>query len=354
MNEYYKKKIEVIKFLRQFFESKNCTEVFTPITRRTCSPSMKRVTTQYDNYLRNCQESYLRLMTEYYGDVFEIGPSFRPEEREDNTHGIEFVLLEAQLKNKSIDYMMELLKNIVLEYNPEAKFEIVSIYESIKTISGIDIKETGISPFIEYLKEQYPLLNFSQEFEIVNYFINKQLEPSSKERYVFFTEYPACTLSIANYRNDTNEIVNRFEFFINGIEVSNSYEYVQDINEYIYRNKIVDMYTINPIEVINAAKEHGVIIEVNKSVMKETFIHKRQNEIELTSQLIRYACKEEVNLLFGSDAHHISEMGISHDEMKMLKNICSFSLEDAINNNSDDLYAVLYKRKVKRELLYGI
>lgn len=265
MNENYKKKIEMIKFLRRFFELKNCTEVFTPIIRTTCSPSMRRVTTQYGNYLRNCQESYLRLLMEYYGDVYEVGSSFRPETCEDATHGIEFTLLEAQMKDKSIQYMMNLLKDIVLTFKPDAIFETISIYEVIKENTGLDIKQVGIHPLIEYLKNMYPTLQYNQNFEIINFYINKQIEPKSKGKYVFFKDYPACTLSIANHINDTAELVNRFEFFINGIEVSNSYEYTQDIDEYIARNQIVDMLT--PEEKCIAERMRLGLIPKNASVI---------------------------------------------------------------------------------------
>lgn len=243
MNDEYVKKIEMIKYLRRYFESKGCIEVFTPIIRATCSPSMGRVKTQYGNYLRNCQESYLRLLMGYYGDVFEIGSSFRPEEQEDETHGIEFTLLEAQMQGKFLQQMMNMLREIVLEFNPDAKFEVISIYEMIKQRLGLDIKATGISAVVECLRSMYPNYLYKQDFEIINRYIHDEIEPLSGGKYVFFTEYPTCTLSIAKHPQGESEIVNRFEFFINGIEVSNSYEYIEDIDEYILRNQIVEMYT---------------------------------------------------------------------------------------------------------------
>ena len=255
----------MIKYLRRFFETKKCIEVFTPIIRVTCSPSMGRVKTQYGTYLRNCQESYLRLFMGYYGDVFEIGSSFRPEEQEDKTHGIEFTLLEAQMQSKTLKQMMELLEEIVKEFIPDAEFEVISIYEAIKQKLGIDIKAVGIAPVVEQLNCIYPDFVYNQDFEIVNHFIHDEIEPLSKNKFVFFTEYPTCTLSIANNTQGESEIVNRFEFFINGIEVSNSYEYTEDVDEYISRNQIVEMYT--PEESCIAERIKSGLIPAQASVI---------------------------------------------------------------------------------------
>ncbi len=243
MNKAYTKKIETIKKLRIFFDEIGATEVFTPIFRKSTSPSMKRIETKSGIYLRNCQELYLRLMMEYYGDVFEIGSSFRIEAKEDEIHGCEFTLLEAQFANKKLCDLMNILKKIIFDVRPEFIFEEISVAETIKTKTGIDLVSLGESALVEYLSNFYPKFQFKHNFQIINHYIQQEIEPISRGKCVFFTEYPSCTLSLARYYKSSKEIIKRFELFINGIEISNGYENSIDIDEFVKRNKSVSMFT---------------------------------------------------------------------------------------------------------------
>lgn len=243
MNTMYIKKIELIKELRKYFEDLGAIEVFTPVSRKTCADIISRVPAGEGRFLRNCQESYMRLFTPVYGNVFEIGPSFRPEESEDTTHGIEFMLLEAQFMHKDLSFLMTLLKGFIEMKRKDFHCEKISVYQIIKERTGIDLINEGEEKLIEFLQNKYPKFFYKQNYELVNLYISNEIEPLSKNRCIFFYEYPACTLSLARYCEKTKEIVQRFELFINGIEVSNGYVYSDNIEEYIYRNKKVNLFT---------------------------------------------------------------------------------------------------------------
>lgn len=243
MNTAYKQKIEMIKALRTFLSKKGATEVFTPITRKTSCDSIRRVQTEYGTFLRNCQELQLRLMMEYYGDVFEIGSSFRREEHEDALHGREFTLCEAQFAEKEMEYLQSILKEFIGIFRKDLQFEEISVAKEIYRLTGVNIVTDGELNLVNCLKDRYPDFKFEQSFHLVNHFIHQEIEPLSLSKCVFFTEYPACTLSLARYANSTNEVVRRFEFFINGIEVSNGYENSVSVDEFVERNKKVGMFT---------------------------------------------------------------------------------------------------------------
>lgn len=243
MNTAYKQKIEMIKSLRGFWEEKGATEVFTPVMRKTSSSSIRRVQTEYGTFLRNCQELQLRLMMEYYGDVFEIGSSFRREESEDATHGREFTLCEVQFAGKRMEFLISTLKEFIGFFRRDFCFEEISVAEETYHLTGIDIVTEGELALVNYLEGRYPHFKFNHNFQLINYFIQQEIEPLSLGKCVFFTEYPACTLSLARYTDASKEIINRFEFFINGIEVSNGYENSIDIDEFVKRNKKVEMFT---------------------------------------------------------------------------------------------------------------
>lgn len=244
MSLLYLEKISIVKKLRSFFESLGATEVFTPISRKTCADIISRVPAGKDRYLRNCQESYLRLFTPIYGDVFEIGPSFRPESSIDQTHGIEFMLLEAQFLHKDLDFLIGILESFVTQQRDDFICEKVSISNIIKKNLSVDISSDGEEKLIEVLKLKYPKFQYQQPYELVNHYIANEIEPLSIDKCVFFYEYPVCTLSLARTIEKSKNIIQRFEFFVNGVEVSNGYVYVDKVEEYIQRNKNVNLYTI--------------------------------------------------------------------------------------------------------------
>lgn len=242
MNRDYIKKIETIKKLRSFFDTEGAVEVFTPVLRKTSCAPISRIQTENGLYLRNCQEMQLRLMTGYYDNVFEIGPSFRKEE-EDSTHGVEFTLCEAIFKGKKLEYLKNLIKKLFDEFGKGYTCDEISVSNEIKRITGIDIIASGEQVLVEYLKNRYPGYIFQQNFHLVNHFIHEEIEPLSRNKCVFFVDYPSCTLSLARYSDCSKEIVNRFEFFVDGLEISNGYEIAPSIEEFITRNAKVDMFT---------------------------------------------------------------------------------------------------------------
>jgi lysyl-tRNA synthetase class 2 len=138
---------------------------------------------------------------------------------------------------------MGLLKDFISARRNDFSFEEISIAETIKSETGIDIVVDGEAALIAFLKLKYPTYVYTQNFQLINYYIQQEVEPLSKGRCVFFTQYPACTLSLARYDGTTKEIVRRFEFFIDGIEVSNGYENSLDVDEFVERNKNVSMFT---------------------------------------------------------------------------------------------------------------
>lgn len=107
-------------------------------------------------------------------------------------------------------------------------------------------------------------------------------------------------------------------------------------------------FIADPKSIVQAASEENVILECNKSVLKEAVLHKNTHVIRYTADLLHMASKAGVAVLFGSDAHHISEMGISNDDMKIMKEIYGISLSKMLNDNVSELKRFLQKRKLIR------
>ena len=96
-------------------------------------------------------------------------------------------------------------------------------------------------------------------------------------------------------------------------------------------------FAIDVREVVNAAAQYSVILEVNKTVMLEAIRHADNALVKNYRELIEFADKEDVGIIFGSDAHHNSEMGLSETDEKILKNEYGFKISTALNNSVDTL-----------------
>lgn len=112
-------------------------------------------------------------------------------------------------------------------------------------------------------------------------------------------------------------------------------------------------FIVDPEQIIEVALEERVILECNKSVLKEAVLHQNAEVIRYTSAFLHTAFKAGVAVLFGSDAHHISEMGITDEDMNIMQEIYGVSLSEMLNGNISELECFLKKRKqIRRDKFY--
>lgn len=97
-------------------------------------------------------------------------------------------------------------------------------------------------------------------------------------------------------------------------------------------------------EIVQAACQYEVILEVNKSVLTEAIIQNRQDVIDASRLLFSEARKSKVPLLFGSDAHHVSEMGLTSQEHEHLSRFYDLNFDKLVNRDTDFILEFLSKR----------
>lgn len=102
-------------------------------------------------------------------------------------------------------------------------------------------------------------------------------------------------------------------------------------------------------EIVHCAAKHHVILEVNKTIMLEAIRKNREDVLTSSVALFSEAQAMGVPLLFGSDAHHISEMGLARDEIYLIESIYQLNLRGIINTHPDLLQQFLQKHKMIRE-----
>ncbi|MFN7182217.1 MAG: amino acid--tRNA ligase-related protein, partial [Planctomycetota bacterium] len=192
-------------------------------------------------YLRIAPELYLkRLLVGGFERVFEIGKNFR-NEGISTKHNPEFTTLEAYACYRDYHYFIELTKNLIRELslkytkNNEIKFkehtinlthfEVIHYKEIFKKEIGLDFddKNNVIAKAQEmnlYKPEKSYEFNANELFEkIVE---NKLIKPT------FVIDYPKIISPLSKTSPKDPSLVERFEFFIGGIEIVNAFSELND------------------------------------------------------------------------------------------------------------------------------
>ena len=226
----------LLKIVRQYFWSKKFTEVEIPYLNPSLplEPNIYSLKTTWqhkniDYFLPTSPEFALKnFITKNKRDCFAISHCFRDLENSNSTHTPEFLMLEWYEINKNLNDLQISVQNFVNHFLPKLKFK------------NIKIKET----------------NFDNEPNFNQYFLNK-IEPNLlHDCGIFITGYPAFLSPLAKpkfdeinnfserseceaskpegseYRKNLfmNRISNRFELYINGIEIANGCEENRDSN----------------------------------------------------------------------------------------------------------------------------
>lgn len=105
----------------------------------------------------------------------------------------------------------------------------------------------------------------------------------------------------------------------------------------------IDIYSI-----VDAALEYDVFLEANKTILLEALTKKKDSTISDYKELLREAESAGVHIIWGSDAHHVSEMILSDEEFQNLSNIYEFDFTKVINYKPDDLLTLLNNRRRRK------
>jgi lysyl-tRNA synthetase class 2 len=249
--EIFLKRSKVISSMRAFFVDKDWLEVETPILQPIHGGAAARPFETHHNtldmplYMRIANELYLkRLIVAGFDGVFEFAKMFRNEGM-DKTHNPEFTAMEIYVAYKDYIWMMKMvedcLEHVAMAVNGTTKAQIgeneidfkgpyrkLSMYDSIKEYTGIDISEMdeadlrkvcndlGIRPDSSYGKGKLVDEIFGAKVE------GRLIQPT------YITDYPIEMSPLAKKHRSKEGLVERFELFVNGKEIANAYSELND------------------------------------------------------------------------------------------------------------------------------
>jgi len=257
--ETFKKRVEIIKLIREYLDGRDFMEVETPMMQpvpggATAKPFMTHHNAlDMDLYLRIAPELYLkRLLVGGFERVFEINRNFRNEGLS-TRHNPEFTMLEFYQAYATYEDMMDLTEEMIssicqkihgtmqinyqgTEVDLTPPWKRLTMDEALIQMAGVDeatlldsekvialAKEKGIQ-----LDEQAgPGKAKTELFELL--VEEKLIDPT------FITSYPTEGSPLSRGNDDDPTVTDRFELFITGRELANAFSELNDPRDQLQR-----------------------------------------------------------------------------------------------------------------------
>ncbi len=249
--EIFRKRHEIIKYIRQFLYERGFIELETPILQSVygganAKPFITHHNTLHrDLFLRISTELYLkRLIIGGYEKVFEIGKDFRNEGM-DTTHNPEFTMIELYQAYADYNDMMDITETLIKdlardvirknkvifkghEIDLTKPFPKLTMFEAIKRFTNYDVTKMSF----DELKRIVDSFNVELTGKVTKgVLINVIFEELVEDKLIqptFILDYPVEVSPLTKIHRSKKGLTERFELFIAGDEFANAYSELND------------------------------------------------------------------------------------------------------------------------------
>jgi lysyl-tRNA synthetase class 2 len=262
--ELLRLRAQMLVGLREFFAEKSILEVETPLLSHSCGtdPQLEFFTTEYcltpgmerlpqtgqepvrrsprqTLFLQTSPEFAMkRLLASGSGSIYQIGKAFRNGES-GRFHNPEFTMLEWYRVGFTLPQLMDEITELV-----EGLFKGQGLLETQRvSYQDVFFSYTGLNPLV-FSYQDYE--NFARESHIpdavdicghdhvlwLDFLFSHKVQPNLGENALCLVYgYPACQSSLAKLSEHCDQIAERVELFINGVELGNGYYELTDAKE---------------------------------------------------------------------------------------------------------------------------
>ena len=251
IKDVFIKRSRIITSIRRFLDMNGLLEVETPVLQPLYGGAAARPFTTHHNtldiplYLRIADELYLkRLIVGGFNGVYEISKDFRNEGM-DRTHNPEFTMLELYVPYKDYNWMMEFVEKMIqsicnnvfgrydfiysghkIDFSGE--WERISMVDSIKAKTGIDILTASIEEIRTKAKEiGIDIKEIEGKARLIDEVFSIAVQPDLIQP-TFVIDYPVELSPLAKKHRTKQGLVERFEGYVAGREISNAFSELND------------------------------------------------------------------------------------------------------------------------------
>lgn len=255
----------IIQSVRNFFIDHNYLEVETPILQPIYGGAEADPFITHHNaldrdlFLRIAPELYLRrMLIGGYERVFEIGRNFR-NEGTSSRHNPEFTFIEAYASFVDFTFSMDLFEELIIRLAEQFSNEI------IWNGHVINLNRIRRVRFRDLVSEVCNVdTSIMTDLQIVDLFENDVEQTLIQPTFVY--DYPSIISPLAlTYEEDVNT-AQRFEVYIGGMEIANSYSELNDVDTHIRNLGDADSDFIQALE-YGMPPSSGIGIGLDRLVM---------------------------------------------------------------------------------------
>ena len=243
--EMLKLRAQILARVREFFSRSGVLEVETPVLASAAAtdPNLDSLSTQYSGpgkrvlYLHTSPEFFMkRLLAAGSGSIFQICKAFRNGEA-GRRHNPEFTLLEWYKIGfdhlRIMDEVAELLAYVLDGILPLAAPEKLTYADVFRRHSGIDPHVASTGALAECARRHgvnAPQGLSSDDIDgwrdlILTHVIEPRL---GRDRLTLVYDYPASQAALARVRPGSPSVAERFETYLNGVELANGFHELSD------------------------------------------------------------------------------------------------------------------------------
>ncbi len=224
-SENLKMRARVLRTIRAFFDARGFVEVETPVRIAAPAPEPHIDCPASGNwFLRASPELQMKkLLAAGLPRIYQIGPCFREGER-GRRHAPEFTMLEWYRADADYNDIAADMEALVSEVLRPAGTTVVPPVATLAPFSRITVREAylrwaGWDPVADWDQDRF-------DFEMAT-----KIEPNLPKEPLFLTDYPAPAASLARLKTDDPRVAERWELYVDGMELANAFTELTDAAE---------------------------------------------------------------------------------------------------------------------------
>ena len=245
-----RKRSELMKLVRRFFDERGFIEVHTPVLGsefvidRHIDPielSMRDPITKEAShwFLQSSPEAAMkRLMAGGMDRIYSLGPVFRQGEFGDR-HNPEFTMLEWYRCGDDLESACQLLNDLICMALGREQAMKVTFADAFQQATDLSLFDCRLGD-LQLVSERFNL-GVSQKYsddwdDWVNLIFSELIQPRcGKIQPTLITHFPATQAALARLDPNDSQVAERFEIFVDGLELANGYCELLDVE--IFRNR---------------------------------------------------------------------------------------------------------------------
>ena len=253
-----RQRAKIVRDIRQFFDARDFFEVDTPVISHdiVVDRNLEPISIDGNQFGSACacgktfwlqtspEFAMKRLLASGATSIYQIAHAFRSGER-GNRHNPEFAMLEWYRVGDDMQAGMQLLSDFARSILNTQPAEFLSYAEAFQRFAGCNVL-TGSSKELHSTAAKNQLdISAIRDLEDLdewrNLLLAELVEPNlGVRRPAIVYDWPASQSALAIVRGEQPPVAERFELYINGVELANGYHELLDASELLSRNQKIN------------------------------------------------------------------------------------------------------------------